>query len=394
MLFTKPLRWVIGSVEFTAEGGFPERFLSLMGNSGISTQSMSPTPLGLRASVRPGLYHKLRPIARKSGMRMRICGRRGLPFLIYRYHRRTGLLAGMLLLSVMLIVMHFFVWQVNIAGYDTLEEERVIDCLADLGVKRGAFIPSIDPIAVERGLLLNLPELSWAGVNILGSTIDVHLKERIIPPVLVDKKGAANVVSGGTGIVREMEVYEGQPLVELGEAVCDGRLLVAGIFDANQRMVVSYARAKIIAEIEDTLTVEVPYEQRVERATGETTDQYFLQFSQRELLLNPWTRLPESAWISRSVLWEPPAAAWLAWLPKVVKQTCEGKEPAVVRYTPDEAKEQALVLLEGREKVEFAEFGYIERTLSGEAGRDGYLLTASYRRLQDVAVTQEILINQ
>ncbi len=215
MLFTKPLRWVIGSVEFTAEGGFPERFLSLMGNSGISTQSMSPTPLGLRASVRPGLYHKLRPIARKSGMRMRICGRRGLPFLIYRYHRRTGLLAGMLLLSVMLIVMHFFVWQVNIAGYDTLEEERVIDCLADLGVKRGAFIPSIDPIAVERGLLLNLPELSWAGVNILGSTIDVHLKERIIPPVLVDKKGAANVVSGGTGIVREMEVDEGQPLVEL-----------------------------------------------------------------------------------------------------------------------------------------------------------------------------------
>ncbi len=394
MLFMKSLRWCIGSVEFTAEGGFPERFISLMGSCGIPAQSLHPTPLGLRASVRPGLYHKLRPIARKSGMRMRICGRRGLPFLVYRYHRRTGLLVGIILLSIMLMVMQLFVWKIDIVGYETLEEQRVMDHLTALGVKKGAFLPSIDSTHVERSLLLQIPELSWAAVNIMGSTIEVNLRERIIPPVQVDKKGAANVISGGTGIVREMEVYDGQPLVELGEAVWDGRLLVAGIFDANQRTVVSYAQAKIIAEIEDSLTVEIPFEQEVERATGQDANQIFLQFRQSEILLNPWTKLPEKSWVSRTVLWEPPDVAWLSWLPKVVKQTCEGCELAVVRYSPDEAKEQAFAMLEKREKVEFEEFGYLERSLSGEAKGDRYFLVASYRRLQDIAVTQEILINQ
>ena len=394
MLFMKTLRWFIGSVDFTAEGGFPERFISLMGSCNIPAQSLEPAPLGLRGSVRPGLYHKLRPVARKSGMRMRICNKRGLPFLVYRYHRRTGLLVGMIILSVMLMVMQLFVWEIDIVGYETLDEQRIIDNLTDLGIKEGAFLPSIDSRSVERSLLLRIPELSWAAVNIMGSTIEVNLRERIIPPVIVDKKGAANVISGGTGIVREMEVYSGQPLVELGEAVWDGRLLVAGVYDANQRTVVSYARAKIIAEIEDSLTVEIPFEQEVERATGQNASQIFLQFSKRELLLNPWTKLPEKSWVSRSVLWEPPEISWLSWLPKIVEQSCEGCETAVVRYSPDEAKDQALIMLEKREKVEFEEFGYLERSLHGEANGDRYFLTASYRRLQDIAVTQEILINQ
>ncbi len=394
MLFLNALRWFIGSVEFTAEGGFPERFVSLMGSQNIPAQSILPTPLGLHGSVRPGLYHQLRPIARKSGMRMRICGRHGLPFLVYRYHRRTGLFVGMLLLSAMLMVMQLFVWKVDIVGCETLEEEQIIEYLADLGVKEGAFLPSIDSTHVERKLLLQLPELSWAAVNIQGSTIEVSLRERIIPPVLVDKNGAANVISGGTGIVREMEVYDGQPLVELGEPVWEGRLLVAGVFDANQRTVVSYARAKIIAEIEDSLTVEIPFEQEVERATGQNASQIFLQFDQREILLNPWTRLPEKSWISRSVLWEPPAISWLNWLPKVVRQTYEGCEQAVVHYSPEEAKELAIAMLEKRERIEFEKFGYLERSLTGEARSDRYLLVGFYRRLEDIAVTQEILINQ
>lgn len=394
MLLIKPLRWFIGSAEFTAEGGFPERFVSLMGSCGIPAQSLHPTPLGLRASVRPGLYHKLRPVARKSGMRMRICGRRGLPFLVYRYHRRTGLLAGIVLLSIMLMIMQLFVWKVDIIGCETLDQQQIYDYLSDLGVKKGAFLPSIDSQHVERSLLIQIPELSWAAVNIMGSTIEVQLRERIIPPVLVDKKGAANVVSGGTGIVREMEVYDGQPLVELGEAVWEGRLLVAGIFDANQRTVISYAQAKIIAEIEDSLSVEIPFEQEVERSTGQVVNQMFLQFNDNELLLNPWSKLPEKSWISRSVVWEPPNIPWLSWLPKVIRQSCEGCETVVVHYTSDEAKELALAMLEKREKIEFEEFGYLERFLSGEARANSYFLVGSYRRLQDIAVTQEILINK
>lgn len=388
MLMLGAMRWLIGSAEFTAEGGFPERFITLMDQEGISAQYLHPIPLGFRGAVRPGLYRRLRPIARKSGMRIRICGRRGLPFLFYRYHHRTGLMAGVVICSLMLMIMQLFVWEISITGCVNLEEEVIMENLRDVGVYRGAFIPSIDAFHSEREMMQRVPELSWIAVNIQGSTIDVSLRERVMPPVAVDREdAAANVISGGTGVIRELEVYSGQPLVQVGEAVWEGRLLVAGVFESNLHTIISYARARVLIETDEIVTIEVPLMQMTEQATGAVVHRYLLETGDKAFVVNFWTDLPANAWIVRKSQKLP------AWLPNIVTETYEVWEMTQTTYTETEARNEALRLIEQEEKALFPE-GYLERTLTGELGDDVYRLTGKYRCLKDVAVTQEILMDQ
>ena len=388
MLVRKMLRWAVGSAEFTAEGGFPERFITLMDREGITAQYLYPTQLGLRGAVRPGLYKRLHPIARRTGMRMRICGRKGMPFLLYRYHRRTGLMVGVILLALMLLVMQLFVWQVTVTGCEELDEEAVLENLRDVGVYPGAFIPSIDAFRCERDMMMQVPELAWIAVNIQGSTIEVKLRERVMPPAAVDRENAAaNVISGGTGVVREMEVYSGQPLIKVGEAVWEGRLLVAGIFESNLHTIISYARAKVIIETQETVTIEVPLSQTIQQPTGAQVHRWLLETPEDSFQLNFWTEQPENAWVTRKS-WKLPFG-----LPGIVAETYEIWEPRERVYTQEEARSEALRLLGKEETARFPD-GFLERTLSGGTEDGVYRLTGSYTCLRDAAVTQEVLLDQ
>lgn len=388
MLVRKMLRWAVGSAEFTAEGGFPERFITLMDREGITAQYLYPTQLGLRGAVRPGLYKRLRPIARRTGMRMRICGRKGMPFLLYRYHRRTGLMVGVILLALMLLVMQLFVWQVTVTGCEELDEEAVLENLRDVGVYPGAFIPSIDAFRCERDMMMQVPELAWIAVNIQGSTIEVKLRERVMPPAAVDRENAAaNVISGGTGVVRKMEVYSGQPLIKVGEAVWEGRLLVAGIFESNLHTIISYARAKVIIETRETVTIEVPLSQTIQQPTGAQIRRWLLETPEDSFQLNFWTDLPENAWVTRRS-WKLPFG-----LPDIVAETYEIWEPRERVYTQEEARSEALRMLGKEETARFPD-GFLERTLSGGTEDGVYRLTGNYTCLRDAAVTQEVLLDQ
>jgi len=383
----KLFQWFLGSVKFTAEGGFPERFINLMEENGIPAQYLIPNTIGFVGAVRPEYYQKLRPIARKSGMRIRISEKSGLPFLFYRYHHRTGLLIGLTLLCAMLFVMQLFVWNIKIEGCSNLDETLVMEQLRTVGVYPGAYIPQIDSFRCERDMMQRVPELSWIAVNVRGSTIEVQLRERIMPPAKVDREdAAANVISGGTGIIREMEVYSGQPLVQVGEAVWDGRMLVTGIFVSNQHTLIRYARAKIIAEVEETIVTEIPLEQEIQVSTGITVQRFLLQFGEKNIVLNPWTVIPEQAHLRAETKSLPFGLS-------IIRETYENWESQRLQYNRESAKQEALRQLKEKECILFPD-GYLTKTLTGELKNGAFVLTAQYTCLRDVAQTQEILMDE
>ena len=386
-MYARLLQWILGSVVFSAEGGFPERFINLMEESGIPAQYLVPNPIGFVGAVRPGNYHKLRSIARKSGMRIRIKRKSGLPFLLYPYHHRIGLLIGSMILCCMLLVMQMFVWSVHIEGCSALDETLVRQQLREVGVYPGAFIPKLDAFRCERDMMQEISELSWIAVNIQGSTVEVKLRERIMPPPEVDREDtAANVISSGTGIIREMEVYSGQPLVQVGEAVWEGRVLVTGIFVSNQHTLVRYARAKVIAETEETISIKIPLMQEVRQFKGQTTKRYLLKYGKNAIILNPWIQLPEQADLH---VQEYPLAFGIS----VLAEMYQEYENDSITYDRESAKQEALRQLDELEKMQF-ENGYLTRKLHGELMDGTFVLTANYTCLKNVAATQEILMDE
>ena len=116
MFIIRFLRWLLGWVEFEAEGGFPERLLNLAARCGIPLWDTGRRGVVLTARCFARKYKKLRPIARKAGVRLHVVRRHGVPFFLHRYRARAGLVAGLATYVVLLQILSQQIWVMQVSG--------------------------------------------------------------------------------------------------------------------------------------------------------------------------------------------------------------------------------------------------------------------------------------
>ena len=88
-MVSRLLRWVVGWVRVVTEGGYPERLLNDLTAAHIPIWNVHRRGEETRFSCMAGDYRRLRPLARRACLRMRVGQKHGLPFWRHRYrHRR------------------------------------------------------------------------------------------------------------------------------------------------------------------------------------------------------------------------------------------------------------------------------------------------------------------
>ena len=90
MLLLNFLRFISGYVGFTARGGFAERFLNLCRLNKIILWDLKNNGGVISACTDFSSYKKIRSVARKSGMTVRIKRKYGLPFFLENHKRRVS----------------------------------------------------------------------------------------------------------------------------------------------------------------------------------------------------------------------------------------------------------------------------------------------------------------
>ncbi|MCI8497559.1 MAG: sporulation protein YqfD, partial [Clostridiales bacterium] len=228
MFILRLLRFLAGSVEFSAFGVFPERFLNLCTQNHIPLWMVRCGQNRVTACTLARRYKKMRALAKKSGVRLKSGRRRGLPFILHRYRKRVGLLAGIVLFIGILYTLSLFVWTVEITGNTSVDEQTIRDTLSSLGLRPGVLSSSVSPDELKRDALLELPELSWLTINLKGSSVIVEVRERVVPPIVVPEDRPCNIVADIPGQIVTLEVYAGKAEVQKGDAVTQGQLLVSG----------------------------------------------------------------------------------------------------------------------------------------------------------------------
>ena len=265
MLFVTTLRFSRGYVCFEAVGAATERFYDMAIREGIHLWDLHRDGMTLRANVAVRDYRRLRRAARRTGTRLKIAKRHGAPFWAHRYRKRVGLVLGVLLFLGSLSVMSNFIWEIQVTGNDVIPSQEILQVLETLGVKQGAYRPGLDIRSIERNAMLQLQRLSWIAINISGSTAVVEVRERVMPPEMMpDDDVPCNVVARYTGQIRQMQIFDGQSVVKVGDTVQAGDLIVSGILQNKYgTAILKHARAKVIAEVEDTIQVTVEKNQTV-----------------------------------------------------------------------------------------------------------------------------------
>ena len=148
------------------------------------------------------------------------------------FQRRAILFFSLLTVVLFLIWSNLHIWEIDVYGCEDLTRGQVLRALEESGVSVGCYWPRLSVESVRSHMLLRMPDLAWMTVNVSGSHATVWVVERLQKPTIYDADDAADVVASVSGILRELTVLNGHPLVSRGNAVEKGDTLVTGAMDS------------------------------------------------------------------------------------------------------------------------------------------------------------------
>ena len=272
------LNYFLGFVRLYITTPYPERFLNILAQKGISFWALSREDVNAITICMPvSDFFSLRPIARRTSSRIHIIGKYGFPFFAARFKKRLPLILSFCILAIALWVMTSFIWVIDVSGCKTVSKDKLMEHLSYNGVKIGAYSKKIDYAALKNDMLLALPELINITVNINGSHARVEVHERNRAPEVVDYSHPSNIISDYDGIITKITVTSGMPEVSVGDAVRRGDLLAGGYMVGRAGTTVNMrAIADIRAKTLECVRVKFPDITYKKTYSGKEKTQYTL----------------------------------------------------------------------------------------------------------------------
>ncbi len=270
-------RFICGYLYISFISKTPEKLLNLCAARGVTLWGVSIKNDVMYFKISIKSFKILRLLKRNVDGKIHITNKVGLPFVISKNRHRYGILVGVLLFLSVLQFLSGFVWNINVEGNSDVKSEDIILALNDIGIFEGVSLKSIDPKEKRNQLLLNVKGLSWAAINIEGTTVTVDVTERDI--VEENSKDPSNLKAGYDGIIKKIEVISGTATVKVGDGVHKGDLLVSGFIEyADGSTGAVPSRGEIVARVEEEFTLTLENTVTEFERTGSTESRSILNF--------------------------------------------------------------------------------------------------------------------
>ncbi|PTM59479.1 sporulation protein YqfD [Desmospora activa] len=226
-------------------------------------------------------FFRLRPLLRSTGSKVRIIRKQGFPFWWARLMRRRFFAWGVVLFLVILFSLSSLVWSVEVEGNERIPESELRSLLREEGVYIGQLKHRIGSAEdIQYNLSAKMPQLSWIGFRMEGTRaiLTVVEKKRVEEGESEGERGPVNLIAKRGGLIYDMQVERGRPVVEVKDVVKKGELLVSGYYgnpeQSNEGKLVG-AKGKVWGQVWYESEVEVPLVQKRKVYTGNRETGYY-----------------------------------------------------------------------------------------------------------------------
>jgi len=203
--------------------------------------------------------------------------RRGVPIEAKKLRRRYALLVLPLILIFILVASHFFIWEIEITGNDTVSDIEILNALEDSGVYIGSFWPDFTSDSIRSRVLVKVPELKWLSVSVFGSRAVVEVRERTDVPELFDEDEAVKIVAGEPGIIQSISVLRGFSLFKKGQTAAESDTLIGGAVPSTfGETEIVHAEGIVIARTWYEICAVMPLKYSEKIYTGEKESRFAL----------------------------------------------------------------------------------------------------------------------
>lgn len=278
-----------GTVRIQVRGAAVEKFLNLCTRHQIVLRRLVRIDIDeLHATLSVRDFKRLRTVMGRTGCHVHLLRRRGLPFVLKPLRGRYMMLAGIGMLCAVCVALTQFLWGISLTLPEGYSSFAVMRQLRELGIHMGARISAMDLDRAKEILRQQMPEIEYITTTVQGNHIDIVFHQGRQQPELLDADAPTSVVAAKTGIITQMEVYQGFALKKTGDAVQQGEMLVSALILPNNeggipRLV--HAAASVEARTWYEITARRADNGMYKQYTGKEKTQYALLFGDHRVNL-------------------------------------------------------------------------------------------------------------
>ena len=275
------LNYIIGYVNIKVEGYFIERFINICISKKIFLWNIKRKKSSLLyANISVNDYKRLKQIAKKTKVRVKIESKKGLPFIIHKYRKRKVFLGLLILIVIGLIVTSNFIWNIDVKGNVQISKQEIISELNNQGLKVGANKNKIDTNSIISKIRLNRNDIAWIGISLKGTNAIVEIKETDQAPEILNENEFCNIVSNKTAMITKINVQNGTANVKEGDIVKPGEIMVLGYLEGKYTGIrYVHAKADIEAKVWYSKKEKLYYNQQIKVPSGVTEKKYAININ-------------------------------------------------------------------------------------------------------------------
>ena len=292
------MRWLkqhyTGYVRVRLTGRSPERFFNLCRSSKILLWNIACEKEEYRFFLLLPDFYRIRPFARKAGVRVRIQEKLGLPFFLYRNRKRKLFAVGAASFFLLLFVLSHFIWNISFSGNLLFTDDMLTGQLREIGVCYGMPKRGVDCDRIEEELRSRCSRIVWVSAHVSGTRLQIRIRENeTADGIPLREESPRNLVAETAGTVVSILVRAGKAVVQPGDEVEKRQILVEGMLpvtnDSGEVERTLFVRADADIRLRTTKIYRewVPHFQTVRSYTGKMQRGFRLRAGAVDILAMP-----------------------------------------------------------------------------------------------------------
>ena len=286
----KVLFWLKGYVIASIPLKNAERFINILPNQNLRADRIYVKGERCCFRMERHLYMKLHPVVKKTGAYPKLHKKCGGYYLFRRLMQHTGLYLGILTFAFLLYVLSLFIWDIEFSGNQLHTEEQLLRFVNEYGIGFGSRRDWIDCADLEAAIRKEYSDIGWVSAEVRGSRMMIRMKEATFTEKQAETaEGQSHIIADRNGIVTEIIVRTGTPMVSVGDTVKKGDILIAGeviTYNENNELINSlpvYADGDVSLKSELEYRDSVPLQFQMKEMTGNKKTGYSVSIFNKKI---------------------------------------------------------------------------------------------------------------
>ena len=199
-------------------------------------------------------------IAKKTGNKIRIKKKKGIPFIAFRYRKHYSFVAGVVLCMAFIYICSLFLFNITFSGNSNLTTPVLTRYLESIGVKNGCRTACIDCNDIEKRMREDFDEITWVAAAVKGNHLYISIKENdSFEGEIKSTEIPENIIASDDGTIESIITRSGTPLVKKGDNVEKGQVLVSGVVNICDDSGEVIAKRGVTADADVLIKTEMIY---------------------------------------------------------------------------------------------------------------------------------------